>query len=63
MPEMSLLKRLLDDTRMTQAQFARIADVDPDTVSRWCRSDQPPRLAVRYLELLVRIRELAKPCS
>jgi len=45
---------LLKKLGWTQSYFAQLAGVTDKTVGNWVRGD-PPQLAMRYLELCVRL--------
>jgi len=55
------LKETLRDLGLSQAELARVADVEPTTVNRWATGKRPiPGLLWAYLELRRQIRALAQ---
>ena len=58
------LRGRLRDLDMTQAEFARIADVEYTTVNRWVHGKRPiPGLVWAYLELRRQVRDIANTAS
>lgn len=55
------LRRALNELDMSQADLARIAEVDTTTVSRWANGRRRiPGLVWAYLDLKREVRELAE---
>jgi len=50
------MPELLAELGMSQATFAKLVGISPNTAGRWAK--RPPVLAMRYLRLLVACRRL-----
>ena len=56
MPKMDF-ETLLDRAKMTKSELAERLGIAPGSISRW--GNNPPKYAMAYLELALKVRELA----
>jgi len=58
MNDENIVKRTCKELGLTQKELAERLEVPQPTLSRWASSDDIPRMAQKYLELLLETNEL-----
>jgi transcriptional regulator with XRE-family HTH domain len=54
------LEQLLGSLGWSQAELGRRIDVHRNTVSKWFRDNNPPKVVLLYLELLIELRRVGE---
>ena len=54
----NIVKKTCKELGITQKELAERLDVPQPTISRWASGNEIPRMAEKYLELLIEVKDL-----